>query len=367
MGQAYAMPGGNSMVYNQGVGCAPVYAAPTYQTAPVYVPGRSIGQALRNQVKAANLVVGIFGVSYRRDYEDDVKLGYCSPGDFFSTDLDHGNMTGLGASISQRRANGTGWEANYWGLDDGVDITIGGPTYTYLGGLANLDHVPSGASIYDIYNAGDGVRIYRNTEIHNFEFNMLKNGGQYTTRTGHCATYELLGGFRLFQFDEDLRYVSNSSAGGYPVTTEYALEAENTLTGFQVGGRSEICLSNRLKLSKGGNVGIFNNRIQTRQRIFDETGYHPLIGSGAYAGTSYDLMDTKDDVAFLGQFELGLIYQMSCTSRLRAGYRALGIAGVALAGDQVPYDFTDLNAIQSANSNGSLLLHGFYYGAEFCF
>ncbi len=358
---------GTQPTYNPNVGCAPITGLPTSQTTPVYQPDRAIGRSLFSQVKSPNLVVGTFGVIFRRDYEDGVKLGSCSPGEFSSNDVENGSLTGVGASISQRRANGKGWETIYWGLDEDDSVAITGPTQTSLSSLANLNHIPANATVLDIFDDGDNVGLYRNTEIHSFEFNFLNNGGQYTSRLCKPATYELYGGFRFFKFDEDLRYVSNSSAPGYPATMEYASETENTLTGFQFGGRSEVCVGKRFKLFKGGNVGIFNNRIHMCQRIFDETNYNPVVGSGADAGTPYDLSDTKNDVAFIGQIDFGMIYQFSNSSRLRGGYRAMGVSGVALAGDQIPYNFTDLSAIQSANSNGNLMLHGFYYGAEFCF
>ena len=196
---------------------------------------------------------------------------------------------------------------------------------------------------------------------------MLQNGGQYTTRAGKSGNYELLAGFRLFQFDEDLRYASNSSFGAYPTRLEYAVEAENLLTGFQVGGRREVCLGRRLRLSQAATLGLFNNRINTRQRITDETGYTPLLNAGPSAGRPFDYSDTKNDVAMLGQFDLGLIYQFSQKARAKVGYRVMGVGGVALAADQIPYDFTDSDRLQRANSNGSLLMHGLFFGTEFCF
>lgn len=339
---------------------------------PVYSPGQSIGGSGLSRLIGgggnANWVGGVFGLVLRRDYEDAVRLGGNAGGmELFSTDVTNGDFSGLGVSLAKRNCNGSGIEALYWGLEEADDITLAGPTYTSIGGLADLNHVPSGATMFDIYNAGDDVRLYRDTEIHNLELNMLRNGGQYTTRTGAAGNYELLAGFRLFQFNEDLRYVSNSSAAGYPMTSEYALNADNTLTGFQVGGRNEICLSQRLRLSHAATVGIFNNRAKTRQRIFDENDYSPLVGSGPAAGRSFDYGDTKNDAAFLGQIDLGLIYQFTQKARARIGYRALGVAGVALAADQIPVDFTDPHQLQRANTNGSLLLHGLYFGTEFCF
>jgi len=313
-----------------------------------------------NSGGSSNKVLSVFGLSFRRDYEDGRRLARNAANDIlYSDDVRNGSLNGLGVSLASRGCDGSGWEAVYWGIDEESDTTLAGGTSTYLTGatgLGGVAHPPSGATVQDIFDAGDNARFYRDTDIHNFEFNLLRNGGQYTTRSGRTGNYELLGGFRLFTFDESFRYVSNSSNVAYPSTTEYRIEAENTLAGFQLGGRNEICLTDRVKFSHAGSAGIFNNRIYTRQQILDSDGYSAM-----------DYMDNKDDAAMMGQIDVGLIYQFSQKARARIGYRALGVAGVALAVDQIPDDFTNVRELTSANSNGSLLLHGLYFGSEFCF
>lgn len=308
-------------------------------------------------VRNANWVVNLFGVSYWRDYEDSLRLGWNGAGtDLYSQDVENGNMTGMGLSIARRNCAGAGIEAIFWGLDEEDSVELPGPTYTYLAGLGNIAHSPSGSSVADIFNAGDSARLIRDTDIFNYEFNFLKNLGQYSTRRVRCGNYELMAGFRLFNFDESLRYVSDSSTAGYPAVLDYGLSANNSLAGFQLGGRSETCLTDRWRFSYSGTAGVFNNFIETRQQITDETGNQAM-----------EFSDTKNDAAFLGQMDLGLIYQIAPNARAQAGYRVLGASGVALAADQIPADYTDTQALSSANSNGSLLLHGFYYGGELSF
>jgi len=244
--------------YSAPVYTTPVYTPPIYHTQPVYVAGEAIAPT---RGRASNLVVGLFGVNLRRDYEDDIRLGYQAGRDFFSTDADHGNMNGIGATIASRGANGRGSEIRYWGLDEDTSVNFAGPTYTYVRGYQDLHHGPSGATVQQIYNAGDTARLNRSTEINSVEFNLLRNGGQYHGFGGRTGNYELVGGFRLFQFDESLGYQSSSTFAGYPSMLDHRLEAENLLTGFQIGARNEVCFGRRLRLSKGFTVGIFNNRI----------------------------------------------------------------------------------------------------------
>ncbi|MFT7630794.1 MAG: hypothetical protein ACI87E_001802 [Mariniblastus sp.] len=328
---------------------------------PVYSPGAGCDTNFLGQINNlinrndANWVGGAFGISFRRDYEDNKRLAYNGGNDIYSNDVEHGNFNGQGVSLAKRGCDGSGLEAIFWSLDEEDAYCFAGPTDTYLSGLVDVTH-PNAASVWAIYNQGSDARVYRDTDIFNIEFNLLRNGGKYKTRSCRDGNYELYGGFRLFKFDESFRYVSYSNFGAYPDVIEYNLEAENTLLGFQAGGKNEICLTNRIRMSHAGNIGIYNNRVETRQRIFDSNTYSAL-----------DYMDTKDDLAMLAQIDVGLIYQLSKKSRCRIGYRAMGVAGVALAIDQIPYDFTDTRALQSANSNGSLLLHGFYFGSEHCF
>lgn len=318
------------------------------------------------QQRNAAWTFGVFGVTWQRDYEDRRRLAYNASSNLYTDDVSNGTFSGLGFNLGKRKCNGRGWETTYWGLSTANEVYLTGPTYTYLGGLSQLNHVPSGWTVDTIYNAGDSVRLFRETRMHNFEFNFLQNGGCYRTRRGCQGQYELLAGFRLFKFDEDYSYETSTSAAGMPAVVAYNASAENTLAGIQFGGRSEICLSQRFQLNGGVTFGLFNNHIQTEKCIVDETGYSPLIATGAAAGQPFHNRDTKNDAAALGQFDLGLAYRMTCRTRFRVGYRVMGLTGVALAANQLQTDFTDPYALGSANSNGGLLMHGLVYGIEFC-
>ena len=339
-------------VISQPVYSAPVYSQPTYQTVPVYVAGQSFAP----KRPKSNKVFSLFGVSLRRDYEDGVRLGYNADGSFFSDDVQHGNLTGIGAALTSRNAKGSGWEVRYWGLDESTRQNFG-PGGTHLRGLDDVFYSANSASSF--FDSADYLSVDRTTRINSLAFNLLRNGGRFKSCLG-CGNYELLAGFRIFQFDEDLQFAANSASS--PTRLEYALEAENLLTGFQVGGRHEVCIGSRLRLASGMNVGVFNNRVNSRQRIFDDSGIDSTI-----SGQPFYFEDQKDDVAFLGEFNTGLIVPISNRFRLNAGYKIVGVAGVALAANQIPRDIQDQRALQTANSNGSLLLHGFYFGGEASF
>ena len=304
----------------------------------------------------------------RRNYADPVRIGSSNGRDIFSDDIDHGDFSGLGVSLAGRKANGNGREFVYWGLDDDSTFDFGFIPATDFFSIGQLRDVRLAGqtgtqSAFTFFNNVDGLRIVRDTEINNIEANLLRNGGHYYTRHGKAANFELLGGLRLFQFDESLSILGGNAAG----SAEYLLEAENFLIGAQLGCRNEVCLTQRLRLSTGINVGLFNNRSETRQRIFDQDGNFATVVGGAANGHEVDYRDTQDDIAIMGEFKVGLIMQLSERLRGNVGYRALGVGGVALAEDQIPLNFTDSGLLQRSRTNGNLLLHGLYFGAEACF
>lgn len=316
-----------------------------------------------------NFVVGLNALAFSRDYEDDYGLGFNSLGRYlFSTDADNNYFGGLEAVISRRNGCGTGFEVRYWGLyPNSATANFADTPYTNLVGLQQVYFVPNALNVLQIFNGADWHRVYRDNTFHNLELNFLRNGGCFSV--GRCgnAYFELLGGFRWFQFNENFTYSAFSSNGNYPAEFNYDITTQNTLLGLQLGGRVERCLSNRLRLFTALKGGLYNNHIYHNSCMCDNTGALATIWSGPYNGTDFDLSSRKNDLAVLSEIDLGLLYQLGCRARFNLGYRIFGVSGVALAPDQIPYNFTDAQDIRRVNSNGSLLLHGAYGGFQFCF
>lgn len=318
----------------------------------------------------ANWVVGVNALIFARDYEDDKSLSYNStPGQYlFSTDADFKTFAGMETVLSRRNCSGSGWEARYWGLyPNSTSTMIDNMPGTALTGLQNLNFAPSWSNVLQVYDAADRHRITRDNTINSLELNMLRNGGSFTGLRCRNAYYELLGGFRWFQFNENFTYSAINSLAPWPNQLDYGINVRNSLLGFQLGGRTEWCLTDRFRLATGLRGGVFNNRISHHSRISDQLGNQAAIVGGPFNGTAYDFESTKNDVAFLGELDTGLIYQLSSRARLNFGYRVISVNGLALAPNQFPYNFTDANDIRRIDSNGGLLLHGAYVGAQFCF
>lgn len=312
----------------------------------------------------SNAVLGIYGLYFTRDHEDDVRIARNGAGDvLLSTTSNHDSMGGIEVNLANRNCNGSGWEAGYWGLyPSTADSTLYGPGLdTYLTGLSDVRVAPAATDLQTYFNNSDNLRLYRDSDIHNAEFNLLRNGGQYQTRRGRCGNFELLGGFRWFQFNEEMRLHANYASAN-PSQVFYDVGVENTLIGFQLGGRSEICLSNRWNMTVGTKVGVFNNHIDHEQQIADSNGVLAYRTAGGV--DDYVYMSDKNDLSMLGELELGLNYQLTQCSRFVIGYRAVGVSGIALAPNQIPTDFASDTEINAINSNGDLILGGGYAGIE---
>ena len=351
---------------------APVsYAAPTFAAPVVYQP--VVAPVVTQPRSRANYSGGIYGLNFTRDYEDDVILARNTAGEkLFTTDADEQNFDGYGVSVASRRSNGRGYALEYWALNPGVAAAsiTGGNVATERRGLDQLVHTSSGRDLEDVYSNTLTQTVIRDTDINNIEFNLLQNAGTFCTKRQRNGFYELLGGFRYFDFEESLQYQAFIDNTAFPLVPEFFshnISARNRLLGLQIGARNELCLGSKLRLFSGVKGGLFNNFVQTRQNITDANGELAVVSGGPADGRNFDYRDDKNDLAFLGELDFGVLYQLSCRSRIRLGYRVLGVSGVALAADQITNRVNDPDTLLNANSNGSLLLGGGYYGLEFCF
>ncbi len=331
--------------------------------------GSAVGADLLHS-RTRNMTFGLRGLIFTRDYEDDRGYGSNAFGEYlFSTSADHDSMGGFETFITSRGCNGSGWEIGYWGLyPDRADVTFGGPPLnTALTGLSAIDL--NGSAVDATFNTADTWRAYRSEEFQNLEFNLLRNAGNVRGLCGGCTNLEWLAGIRWFKFNEDMRLAAFNTTAGYPQQTYYDTEVENNLIGFQLGARADRCLTSCLSMTLGFKFGVYNNDIYHRQSIRAGDGTNATIGgAGPYAGDDFAVGPRKTEVSTLGELDLGVNWNFRPCWRASVGYRAIGVAAVALAPDQIPYsNWEDLADVNRINSNGDLLLHGAYFGLEHSF
>ena len=315
------------------------YPAPIYsgQATQIYQPAVAALATDRWSRSKPNYTVGITGLIFERDYEDNITLASNPAGDQLSTnDADEQNFDGYGLNFASRNQNGRGFEIAYWALNPGsVSAELqGNPVVTSISGLNELIHASTGENIYDIYTYSLTQSITRETDINSLEFNLLRNGSSFTTRNNRLGSWETLGGFRWFEFEESLQYAAFTDTTTYPTLPSefyYNLRARNRLLGFQGGANGELNMGSKLRLFGGIKGGVYNNNIRTLQNITDQFGEIAQVNSGPALGRPFSYSDEKNDFAFLGELNLGILYQLTCRSRIRLGYRAVSATGVALA------------------------------------
>lgn len=276
---------------------------------------------------------------------------------------------------------------------DQLDINTG------LGGIVSADNLT---------NASERHRVTREFEITNLELNFIRfpfgpacGGGAYYgdgcgmaggCNSGSCGhggcgpggcgmggcgggacgsrfSGSFLAGVRFFRFAEDLQFASDPTDQTFDGNDDdelyYDIQVANNLIGFQIGGDGQYCLGGNFWLTGGLRAGIYGNHVKHYQKIGNPwaTAY---INNGPNAGMQYLVENTKNDVAFLGELNFGLRYQWHCLSA-SLGYRALGVAGVALPTNQIYPDLRGIQDAQLVDTNGHLILHGAYAALEFCF
>lgn len=265
---------------------------------------------------------------------------------------------------------GLGIEAVYWGLYPGnssstvtADHAVGN-----LNGIQNwisLDY--NGLSGDQYVDDAQAHRVLRDHDFQNVEVNILSFPGAGSACGSACWNWLL--GVRYFRFNELLQFGSDPTDryfDGDPDELYYDITTDNNLVGFQLGGSGRYCVTQRLALTSGLKFGLFNNHINSTSAIYGTNGV-ATINNGPFTGVPFFSEQEKDDVAFLGEINAGLSYQVGCRWAFYGGYRAVAITGVALPTNQIYPDLRGINDLESIESNGSLILHGAYMGGQFCF
>lgn len=332
-----------------------------------------------------NTIFGVKGLYLNRNYESN--RGFSGPGTpggpgLFTGQTEHDDFGGLEATLTRRGAAGRGYELRYFGLTPAATTATitGNPTTNFDGATTGpntfLSGVqrPGGLTAAQAFNLATVHQLTRESTIHNAEFNFLRMGQPVNADGGNVR--ETLLGFRYFRFDESLNYrgsgiAPNALPGGDISRVDWLNETTNELFGIQIGQRSEFGLFGRFRGIVGAKAGIFNNQHSNSQRVsFRGAGGAEELAqvvSGPDAGRGFSVTGDDDQVAMMGELDLGVAYQLTRNSRIRVGYQAVYVTDVALAGDQIEQNFFDIASVGQPQTEGDLFLHGGYFGMEFAF
>lgn len=272
-------------------------------------------------------------------------------------------------------------EGVYWGLfpaDETADIwdvdTVGG-----LGSSLNFDTLEyddltgnGPGAVADWYNNAARHSVTRWNQFHNVEINLLGNPGCFSCQDTCCSSPRIqlgwLAGVRYFLFDHGFSFCTDETDyvfSGAVNELHYQVDVDNHLIGFQLGGAADFLITQRLRSFATLKFGLYGNHINHTSQVFGGAGHAYINNPGSeYDGVAYNLNSYKNDVAFLGELNLGGSFQVSERVRLIGGYRAVAVTGVALDTEQIPQYFGDVAGVRNIDSNGSLILHGAFGGLE---
>jgi hypothetical protein len=323
---------------------------------------------------------GVSGVVVTRDNGDNVWLSY-DQADIRdrvlnTNDADFDYAGGFGFNFGKYFNCGrNSIEVSYWGVfPDTVEAnalwsdTVGGlDTILHLDGIVYDAGV--GPQLVDgtFFFDAERHRVQRNYELHNIELNLL--GHNYSL---DCCPLTLgwTAGVRFLRFDESFLYSTDPvdlEFTGAAEEIHYGVDVENNLIGFQLGGRGDYCLGNRVSFFAETKAGLYGNHISHNSRIAGANGFGWIDDPASpYNLTDVNIESRKDDFAMIGQLGVGANICLNQCWTLGVGYQAVGVCGVALATNQIPRDYIGaLDSLSAIDSSGCLVLHGGFLSLEY--
>ena len=275
------------------------------------------------------------------------------------------------------------WEVVYWGLTDNENsamfsgmpaamgtINYAGLEYDVYGDMSVVETVNYYFNYYDADNPmpnadlDSTVRVRNSFKAQNLELNFLRLPLYGGCEPCSPISVSTIFGVRYLKFDEDfqhsLMFEDDSAMPMVEGSLFHDIEVDNQLVGFQLGANMNWAIACKWDLFCDSMMGIYNNRIETYQRVYGGGGDVYFNG-----GMPAAVRAKKDDIAFMGELRTGIGYQVTGNFRLTAAYRVMAVTGVALAVEQIPDNWSNEAHVAWVDSNDSLILHGLQLGGEF--
>ena len=250
-------------------------------------------------------------------------------------------------------------ETVYWGLFTRGDSAVANDAGSELNSLLNisgLSYNGFGNPLSAVFNSSATQSLTRTFEYHNVEWNFTSD----MYNKDRTQSVRLLAGFRYFKADDRFNLNIDDVA--------YSVSDDNHLFGAQVGALWTKRKGRKMTYHIGVKTGVFFNAIDHRTKILGAAG-HAFVEDPAIMNWRDDFNEysKKTDMSFLGQLELGFDYLLTPSCQLTAGYRVMGVTGMAFATDQIPASFAEAALGQPVTSDGSLIMHGAYIGVDWNF
>ena len=278
---------------------------------------------------------------------------------FLSTsDLDFDGDAGVRATIGMRVCGGRTLEFTYFSLFEG-NANAAASSADPAAFLIFPDNL-----FGNVFVNADRVGVNYSSSLNSFELNCPCCCGCSDQCCNECAnqcgfgdvryqSFEWFTGFRYINIGEDLNITAERDIAGGVEQGNYDIRTTNHLYGVQIGAR-ERRTRGRFGWEATGKFGIFANDATQTQSVTDFPNFQlrPTVSS---SGTQ---------VAFIGDTNLSALYRLTEVWNLRAGYNLIWIEGLALAPDQLDFDFASATGGSQLHSGGGLFLHGVNVGIE---
>lgn len=160
-------------------------------------------------------------------------------------------------------------------------------------------------------------------------------------------------GLRYINLHERLDIATQRMIAGGVEEGVYNVRTTNNLYGVQVGAR-ERHEPNRFGCEATCKIGIFVNDAKQEQTVTDFPDFPLRPTVSARSG----------GLAVVGETNLTALYRLTNVWNLRAGYSVIWIEGVALAIDQLDFNFATAPSGDQLHNDGGLLLQGINIGLE---
>ncbi len=169
-----------------------------------------------------------------------------------------------------------------------------------------------------------------------------------------------MAGLRYLRFTDDLVFGAVSGSPTIPQIygTEAYLDTKmvNNLIGVQIGARANYFLTRTVSIYAQPVAGVFGNHATSQMHLYNGAG-----------DQGFNIGGKLNDLAILGQIDLGTQWFLTPRWSVFAAYRVIGLSGVGLSDNQIPIYLNDTPAIQDVHSNGSLIVSGGVFGTWFAY
>lgn len=262
----------------------------------------------------------------------------------------------------------------------GVDTLDNGDPNPFANGLFPLPPPPGTEPDLDNFDETDFSTSHSLSFDSNLQSAELSYRRYWVGRSPRL-TGTLLAGFRYTRLDEALRFTTvgsnfapgsennavNQAArllGTVPISTStFEVEADNNLTGFQLGGDASYAVRQGIRFLAEGKVGIYNNDIRVGSTFTTDDNT-----PGDFALPVFN----ENQVAFISDARLTLIVDVLPSLSLKAGYEVLFLNSIATSVDNL--DFAAVSDVISGldtapaavlNDQSDAVFHGAHFGLEY--